>query len=91
MKTVQLSELGALAEDVRKGETIDVLDGEKHVARLVPDQAELLEYLDRMEAEGKIFRGKGKLPPDFFTRPRPKLEGGSLLEELLKEREESPW
>ena len=90
MKTVQLSELGALAEDVKKGETIEVLDGDKRIARIVsmPDQTELMKHLDQLAAEGKLHRGTGKLPPDFFTRPRPKFEG-SVLDELLKEREES--
>lgn len=90
MKIVQLSELGALADDVRNGETIEIVDGEKHVARLIPDQTALKEHLDQMVAEGKMHRGTGKLPDDFFTRPRPKFKE-SILEALLKEREESPW
>ena len=36
MKTVQLSELGAVAEDVRNGETVEVRDGETVVAKVVP-------------------------------------------------------
>ena len=90
MKTVQLSELGAVAEDVKNGETIEIVDGKTHVARLVPDQTALIEHLDRMVAEGKATRGTGKLPDDFLTRPRPKFEH-SVLEQLLKDREESPW
>lgn len=89
MKTVQLSELGALADDVRNGETIEIVDGEKPVAHVRPYQAALKANLDRLVAEGKARRGTGKLPPDFFTRPRPKLEG-SVVEDILKEREESP-
>ena len=85
MKTVQLSELGALAEDVRNGETIEVIDGERHVARLVPDQVALKEHLDRMVAEGKATRGTGKLPDDFLTRPLIKADK-SVLEALLEDR-----
>jgi len=28
------------------------------------------------------------LPDDFFTRPRPKVQEGSVLEQLLRDREE---
>ena len=85
MKTVQLSELGALAENVRNGETIEIVDGNRHVARLVPDQAALKEHLDRMVAEGKAIRGTGKLPADFLTRPLIKAPK-SVLEALLEDR-----
>jgi hypothetical protein len=85
MKTVQLSELGALADEIRKGETIDLLDGEKHVGRFVPDQAAMEAHIDRLVAEGSAWRGTGKLPDDFLTRPLPKAEK-SVLEALLEDR-----
>lgn len=85
MKTVQLSELGALAEEIRKGEKIDVLDGEKHVASIEPYQAALKAHLDRLVAEGKARRGTGKLPEDFFDRPLIKAKK-SVLETLLDDR-----
>jgi hypothetical protein len=89
MKTVQLSELGPLAEEIRKGETIDVVDGEQHVATIEPYQAALKAHIDRLVAEGKARRGTGKLPDDFFTRPRPTF-GDSVLDALIEERE-SGW
>ena len=85
MKTVQLSELGPVGEEIRKGEKIDVLDGEKHVGQFVPDQAALAAHIDRLVAEGKARRGTGKLPDDFLTRPLPRAEK-SVLEALLEER-----
>jgi antitoxin (DNA-binding transcriptional repressor) of toxin-antitoxin stability system len=53
-----------------------------------PDQTALYAHLDELVRQGKARRGTGKLPDDFFTRPRPKLEGGSVLEQLLRDREE---
>jgi antitoxin (DNA-binding transcriptional repressor) of toxin-antitoxin stability system len=53
-----------------------------------PDQIALYAHIDELVRQGKARRGTGKLPDDFFTRPRPKLEGGSVLEQLLRDREE---
>jgi len=53
-----------------------------------PDQTALYAHLDELVRQGKAHRGTGKLPDDFFTRPRPKFEEGSVLEQLLKDREE---
>jgi antitoxin (DNA-binding transcriptional repressor) of toxin-antitoxin stability system len=53
-----------------------------------PDQAALYAHLDELVRQGKARRGTGKLPDDFFTRPRPKFEEGSVLEQLLRDREE---
>ena len=52
MKTVQLSELGAVAEDVRNGETVEVRDGERVVAKVVPLRAQTLEERIEARAEG---------------------------------------
>ena len=85
MKTVQLSELGALAEDVRKGETIEIVDGDKPVAHVRPYQAALKANLDRLVAEGKARRGTGKLPSDLLTQPLIRAKK-SVLEALLEDR-----
>jgi antitoxin (DNA-binding transcriptional repressor) of toxin-antitoxin stability system len=53
-----------------------------------PDQTALYAHLDELVRQGKARRGTGKLPDDFFTRPRPKFEEGSVLEQLLRDREE---
>src|SRR5258705_5440950 len=69
MKRVQLSELGALAEDVRKGETIDVIDGERVVAKVLPlDEARLEAQIQDLARRGlaRLVSGRS-LPEDFFT------------------------
>ena len=89
MKSVQLSELGPLAEDVRKGETVEVRDGERVVATVVPlYQAELEARVQELAAQGLVRLGSGEpFPEDFFTRPLPKADR-SVLEQLLADREE---
>jgi antitoxin (DNA-binding transcriptional repressor) of toxin-antitoxin stability system len=91
MKTVQLAELGALAEDIRNGETIEVVDGETPVATLTPKQKRTDdEILDEMERKGKITRGRGQLPDWFFTERPPKFPE-SVLEQFLKDRRKNDW
>jgi prevent-host-death family protein len=86
--------LSKLLKKVRHGESVLILDRNVPVARLEPlaagskeaDEARLIE----LERQGLLKRGKGKLPKDFWTRPRPKFKG-SVVETLLKMREEAPW
>ena len=86
--------LSKLLKKVKHGESVLILDRNVPVARLEPlapgsteaDEARLLD----LERRGLLKRGTGKLPKDFWTRPLPKLKG-SLVEALLKEREEAPW
>lgn len=68
MKSVQLSELGAVAEDVRNGETVEVRDGEKVVAEVVPKR-ELTddERIDELVKRGVVRPRREKLPEWFFT------------------------
>jgi antitoxin (DNA-binding transcriptional repressor) of toxin-antitoxin stability system len=90
MSTIQLSELGALAEQVKRGETVEILDGEKTVARVVPIEPSPRmtneERIDQLVREGKARRGTGKLPDWFFTRELPDAGGASLVEQLLEDR-----
>ena len=86
MKSVQLSELGAVAEDVRKGETVEVRDGEKVVATLAPlRQQTFEERINDLVRQGKVVIGTGTLPDDFLTRPLPRADA-SVLEQLLADR-----
>ena len=39
-------------------------------------------------APDEIKRGTGKISERFWTMPRPRISNGSLLEALLKDREE---
>ena len=80
MKTVQLSELGALAEDVRKGEAVAIRKGDRVVAMLIPEWEE--------PGDEKIPRGT--VPEWFFTERPPKFPG-SVLEQLLHDRHSRDW
>lgn len=91
MKRVQVSEIASVLAEVQKGETFEVVDGDRLVATLSPPedpQKELKEHIERMIAEGKIRRGTGKVSLDFLKEHRLDL-GGGAVDELLKEREES--
>jgi antitoxin (DNA-binding transcriptional repressor) of toxin-antitoxin stability system len=89
MKSVQLSELGPVAEDVKNGETVEVRDGARLVATLVPlHQARLEQRVRDLASQGLVRLGSGEpWPDDFFTRPLPKTDG-SVLEQLLADRDE---
>jgi hypothetical protein len=80
MKSVQLSELGALAEDVRNGEAVAVRDGERVVAMVVPEWEE--------PGDEKVPRGS--VPEWFFTERPPKFPS-SVLEQLLHDRHSRDW
>lgn len=104
MRNVQLSELkerlDEVIEAVKNGETVEILEGLTPFARFEPktatdqssqptsDQSALEAHLDELVRQGKARRGTGTLPDDFFTRPLPKLKGGSVLEQLLRDRKE---
>jgi len=59
-----------------------------HSSQPTPGQSALEAHIDELVRQGKARRGTGTLPDDFFTRPLPKFEGGSVLEQLLRDREE---
>jgi antitoxin (DNA-binding transcriptional repressor) of toxin-antitoxin stability system len=87
MKSVQLSALGPLADDVRKGDEIDVVDGDTVIAKIVPMRTQTMEErMEQLVAEGTVRPGTGTLPDSFFTDRPPKFESGSVLEQLLSDR-----
>lgn len=86
MKTLDLADVSRLPEELKDGETIELVDGGRRVATVLPETAMTVEdHIDQLIAEGKAHRGTGRLPDDFFTRPLPKFEG-SVVEQLLKDR-----
>jgi antitoxin (DNA-binding transcriptional repressor) of toxin-antitoxin stability system len=101
MRTAQVSELkerlDEVIEAVRNGETVEIREGERALAEVVPmtkgivpsaalpDQTALEAHLDELVRQGKARRGTGTFPADFFTRPLPKAEK-SVLEALLEDR-----
>jgi prevent-host-death family protein len=94
MPTAAVSDLKArLSEYLKKvkgGTEILITDRGKPVARLVPvtRAGTAREALAHMEKQGLIKIGSGKLPKDFWSRPRPKDPKGSVLGALLEERKE---
>jgi antitoxin (DNA-binding transcriptional repressor) of toxin-antitoxin stability system len=74
MRTAQVSELkdriDEVIEAVKNGETVEIQEGQRTVASLVPQA---------LPPEPAPF------PDDFFTRPLPKAKA-SVLEQLLEDR-----
>ncbi len=93
MKTAPVSELKAhLSEylnQVKAGMEVLITDRGKPVARLVPipRSKNLKESLVRMEKQGFIKLGSGKLSKDFWRMDRPDDPQGLVLKALLEERE----
>jgi prevent-host-death family protein len=93
MKTAGVSELKARLSEylnqVKAGMEVLITDRGKPVARLVPipRSKDLKDSLVRMEKQGLIRLGSGKLPKDFWRMDRPDDPRGLVLKALLEERE----
>jgi prevent-host-death family protein len=93
MKTAAVSELKARLSEylsqVKAGMEILVTDRGKPIARLVPlsRSKDFTKSLIRMEKQGLIRIGSGKLPKDFWKIHRPEDPNGMVLKALLEERE----
>jgi len=93
MKTAPVSDLKARLSEylnqVKAGMEVLITDRGKPVARLVPipRSKDLKESLVRMEKQGLIRLGSGKLPKDFWRMDRPDDPQGLVLKALLEERE----
>jgi antitoxin (DNA-binding transcriptional repressor) of toxin-antitoxin stability system len=104
MRSAQVSELKERLDEViaavKNGETVEIREGIAAIAQMVPemtsafpprhnpDQSALEAHIDDLVRQGKAHRGTGTLPDDFFTRPRPKFDDGSVVAQLLRDREE---
>ena len=92
MKTAAVSELKARLSEylnqVKAGMEVLITDRGKPVARLVPvsRNKDLKESLVRMEKQGLIRLGSGKLPKYFWRMDRPDDPRGLVLKALLEER-----
>jgi len=95
MKTAAVSKLKAHLSDylnqVKAGLEVLITDRGKPVARLVPISRikTTRESLTRMEKQGLIKLGSGKLPKGFWSIPRPEDPKGLVLKALLEEREKN--
>lgn len=96
MKRVSVSELKARLSRylsmVKAGEEVLITERGKPVAHLTPlrslelDNEEEWPRLRRMEAQGLIRIGTGKLPPGWYKSYGPPDPEGKLLTTLIKER-----
>lgn len=86
----ELSEdLGGYLERVKAGEDVVVVEGDTPIARLTPAGPESEEErLRRMEREGRIRLGPGRVPDAFWTLERAKDPEGLASNALREEREE---
>ena len=99
MKSATITEakngLSALIDRVRAGESIVITDRGIPVAVLepAPKQVGIEDWIAKLERAGTIRRAKDPSAADLLLKtPPPSLaSGASLLDALLKEREESPW
>jgi len=76
MKTLDLAEVGRLREELKSGETIELVADGKTVATVVPQRD--LEI------------PRGTVPDWFFEEPPPKFPF-SVLEQLLHDRHSRDW
>jgi prevent-host-death family protein len=97
MPTAAVSQLKARLSEylnkVKAGAEVLITDRGKPVARLVPihrTNKNLREALGKMEKQGLIRLGPGRLPDDFWTMPRAEDTHGHVLRALLEERGEGP-
>jgi prevent-host-death family protein len=98
MKQARVSELknqlSQYLDCVRHGETVLVFDRNTPIAQIVPLSREPEREgssearLKRLEQQGVLRRGTGRLPKSFTRRKLPRFRG-SVLKDLLREREES--
>lgn len=96
MKKARIAELknhlSRYLDHVKGGGSVLVLDRDQPVAQIVPLQSagrgsgSHEERLARLERRGIIRRGTGGLP-DWLGRRKPPRLRGSVLKDLLKERE----
>ncbi len=88
MKNVEVSELrehfDELIDAVKNGEALAIFERGKLIGALKPQEPDE-ERLQRLEREGIITRGTGRLPPDFLTRPLIDL-GEGVVEQFLEDR-----
>jgi prevent-host-death family protein len=96
MRVAAVSELKARLSEylnhVKTGEEVVITDRGKPVARLIAAQQARPErkMFSRMEKQGLIRIGSGKLPAGFWKLSRPEDPQSQVLKALLEERREGP-
>jgi antitoxin (DNA-binding transcriptional repressor) of toxin-antitoxin stability system len=75
MKSLDLADVSRLPEELKDGETIELRDGGRVVAEVVPHEE----------------RAQRGTVPDWFLSERPPKFPTSLLEQLLHDRRSRDW
>ena len=95
METAAVSKLKANLSEyllkVKSGEEVVVTDRGRPVAKIIPfrkGEEGISPHLLTLEKAGLACIGSGKLPEEFWTRPRPKDAEGVALVTLIDERRE---
>ncbi|MCK6553606.1 type II toxin-antitoxin system prevent-host-death family antitoxin [Candidatus Binatia bacterium] len=92
VKTAAVAELKAhlsrFLRRVKAGDEILVTERDVPVARIVPVAPVGDERLRGLERQGLVKIGSGKLPKDFWTRPRGEDPRGLVRAAVGEEREE---
>lgn len=94
MKTAAITELKAklsqYIDQVKAGAEVLITDRGRPVARLVPisTAGRPREFLRRMEKQGILRLGSGKLPKGFWSLKRPPDPQNLVRQALLDEREQ---
>ncbi|MEW6366173.1 MAG: type II toxin-antitoxin system prevent-host-death family antitoxin [Acidobacteriota bacterium] len=95
MKTAAVAELKASLSEylarVKSGEEVLVTDRGSPIAKIIPAprSGAGTAHLRELEKAGLIAIGRGKLPKDFWSLPRPADPKGTVLSALLEERRET--
>jgi prevent-host-death family protein len=94
MKTAGVAELKAKLSDylkrVKAGEEVIVTERGKAIARVVPftRSGPTPAEEEEMIRSGQLRPAKGKLPPDFWERPRISDPEGLAVKFLIEDRED---
>jgi prevent-host-death family protein len=95
MKKASITEaknnLSALIDGLKSGSPVLIVDRGRPVARLEPvttsSEGDQDGRIERLVREGILRRGRGRLPPEFFTEELPRLKDDvSVVDMLLEER-----
>lgn len=82
--------LSRYLDRVKAGEEVIVTERDRPIARIVPIAGVpgTPEHLRKLEREGRIRLGSGRLPRDFWRLPRPSDPAGVVGRAVEEEREE---
>jgi prevent-host-death family protein len=93
-KTTAVAELkthlSRVLRRVKAGEEILITERDLPIARIVPVRAVSDERLRGLERQGLVRIGSGKLPKDFWKRPRGDDAKGLVRQAVIDDRE-SGW